>query len=89
MGGYIRAADGRIAKNEKVVAEDFRISQQFSNVIVGNIFVDKSTGLFKDVVNDGELLHRLIFEIVTSNGNFILKIPSLANSLKQLAQSCK
>ena len=65
MGGYIRAADGRIAKNEKVVAEDFRISQQFSNVIVGNIFVDKSTGLFKDVVNDGELLHRLIFEIVT------------------------
>jgi hypothetical protein len=91
MGGYIRAADGRVAQNAKVAAEDFRISQQFSNVVEGIILVDKSTGLFKNVQNefDDELLHRLIFEIVTSNGNFILKIPPLANSLKQLAQSCK
>lgn len=91
MGGYIRAADGRVAQNAKLAALDFRISQQFSNVVEGIILVDKSTGLFKNVQNefDDELLHRLIFEIVTSNGNFILKIPPLANSLKQLAQSCK
>ncbi len=78
-----KVATGRRAENEKVQEWNFKVSNEYSNVITGSISVEPPHGLFEGGV------YRLLWDIPTNVGNVVIKVPPLAPSIQAVYSSCK
>lgn len=97
-----RYLEGRQANNEKVFVSFYPASDKYNNVLLGKIFYKSSLDSFfgtehdllfvnvQQSANDPSTIgiYRMIFELPTNKSPLIIKIPSLASSIKKLMQSC-